>query len=112
MEYLANKVMNKGYRVGDYRQIESDLLDSEECLPEPSTVSVGTASASLAKAILADLYLTWGGWPGRMRPQVSPRLRQRPRRLDYNYHLLLSIGAMWTIAGGQSRETIFSRICK
>jgi len=34
---------------------------------------VGRASASLQKPILADLYLTWVGWPVEGCVQVSPR---------------------------------------
>jgi hypothetical protein len=92
----------------NYRQIESDLLIAEELLPEPSTVSVGRASASFAKAILADLYLTWGGWPVKDASKYPLAASKAKEIMDYNYHLLLPLEQLWTIAGGQSRETIFS----
>ena len=92
----------------NYMQIESDLQIAELSLPEPNTVSVGRASASFAKAILADLYLTWTGWPVKDISKYPMAAAKAKEIIDYNYHSLLPLDQLWTIAGAESRETIFS----
>lgn len=92
----------------NYRQIESDLQIAEVSLPVPGTEEEGRASASLAKSVLADLYLTWAGWPVKDVNKYPLAAAKAKEIIDYNYHELIPIDQLWTLAGGDSKETIFS----
>jgi hypothetical protein len=92
----------------NYEQIEGDLLIAEKSLPRPGTESVGRASAGLAKTVLADLYLTWAGWPVKDVTKYPLAAAKAKEVIDYNYYTLLPIAQLWTLAGAQSTETIFS----
>ncbi len=92
----------------NYQLIESDLLIAEQSLPKPGTEEVGRASAGFAKTILADLYLTWAGWPVKDASKYPLAAAKAKEVIDYNYYTLLPIEQLWTLAGGQSKETIFS----
>lgn len=92
----------------NYQQIESDLLIAEVSLPAPGLQKPGRASASLAKAVLADLYLTWSGWPVKDANKYPLAAAKAKEIIDYNYYDLIPIEDLWTISGAESRETIFS----
>jgi hypothetical protein len=92
----------------NYKQIESDLLIAEKSLPKPGTEAIGRASAGFAKAVLADLYLTWAGWPVKDASKYPLAATKAKEIIDYNYYTLLPITQLWTFAGGKSTETIFS----
>jgi starch-binding outer membrane protein, SusD/RagB family len=92
----------------NYKQIESDLLIAEVSLPRPGLEKEGRASASLAKSVLADLYLTWAGWPMKDVSKYPLAAAKAKEIIDYNYHQLIPIAQLWTMAGAESRETIFS----
>ena len=92
----------------NYKQIESDLLIAEVSLPVPGTEEEGRASASLAKSVLADLYLTWAGWPVKDVNKYPLAAAKAKEIIDYNYHELIPIDQLWTLGGGDSKETIFS----
>lgn len=94
--------------LANYQQIESDLLIAEVSLPLPGTELEGRASASLAKSILADLYLTWAGWPVKDVTKYPLAAAKAKQIIDYNYHQLIPIDQLWTLAGAESKETIFS----
>ncbi len=92
----------------NYMQIESDLLIAEASLPSPGTESEGRASAGFAKAVLADLYLTWAGWPVKDNFKYQLAANKAKEIIDYDYYTLLPIEELWTLEGAESTETIFS----
>lgn len=92
----------------NYKQIESDLLIAEVSLPLPGSEELGRASASLAKSILADLYLTWSGWPVKDTSKYPLAAAKAKEIIDYGYYELLPINELWTLAGAESKEAIFS----
>jgi hypothetical protein len=94
----------------NYKQIESDLLIAEKTLPAPGSQGVGRASAGFAKTILADLYLTWAGWPVKDASKYALAAAKSKEVIDYNKYSLLPIAQLWTLDGGKSAETIFSFI--
>lgn len=94
--------------LANYEQIESDLLIAEASLPEPGSEAPGRASASLAKSVLADLYLTWSGWPVKDDSKYQLASATAKEIIDYGYHELVAIEDLWTLNGAESRESIFS----
>lgn len=92
----------------NYQLIESDLKIAQEFLPKPGSQQIGRASASLAKAILADLYLTWAGWPVKDVAKYPLAAAKAKEIIDYNYHELLPIDKLWLKEGSDSKEAIFS----
>lgn len=92
----------------NYMQIESDLLIAELSLPLPGNEAAGRASAGFAKAVLADLYLTWAGWPVKDDTKYPMAALKAKEVIDYNYYTLLPIDQLWTLIGAESTETIFS----
>lgn len=92
----------------NYTQIEADLLIAQQFLPKPGANQIGRASASLAKAVLADLYLTWAGWPVKDASKNALAAAKAKEIIDYNYHELLPIDKLWLKTGSDSKEAIFS----
>jgi hypothetical protein len=92
----------------NYQQIESDLLIAELSLPTPGSQAIGRASASLAKAVLADLYLTWAGWPVKDATKNQMAANKAKEIIDYSYHELIPIDELWLLSGADSKEAIFS----
>lgn len=92
----------------NYKQIESDLLIAEKYLPTPGSEAEGRASAGFAKSVLADLYLTWAGWPVKDVSKYALAAAKAKEIIDYNHYTLLPIDQLWTLAGAKSTETIFS----
>ena len=93
----------------NYQQIESDLLIAEAALPKPGTTSnVGRASSSAAKTLLADLYLTWGGWPVKDNSKYAFAAAKAKEVIDMGYHKLLPINQLWLLSNQNSLESIFS----
>ncbi|MFS4493434.1 RagB/SusD family nutrient uptake outer membrane protein [Maribacter sp. 2308TA10-17] len=94
--------------LANYEQIESDLLIAEVSLPVPGSEESGRASAALAKSVLADLYLTWAGWPVKDISKHQLVATKAKEIIDYGYHELVPIEDLWTLEGAESRESIFS----
>ncbi|HEU0228448.1 MAG TPA: RagB/SusD family nutrient uptake outer membrane protein [Arachidicoccus soli] len=92
----------------NYKQIESDLKIAEQSLPTPGAESVGRASAGFAKSVLADLYLTWAGWPVKDASKYPLAAAKAKEVIDYNYYTLLPISQLWTMSGGNSKEGILA----
>ena len=92
----------------NYKQIESDLLIAQTSLPAPGAEAPGRATAGFAKTILADLYLTWAGWPVKDVTKYPLAAAKAKEVIDYNRYTLLPVNQLWTLAGGRSTETIFS----
>jgi hypothetical protein len=94
--------------LANYQQIERDLLTAEKSLPRPGAESVGRASAGFAKTILADLYLTWAGWPVKDASKNALAAAKAKEVIDYAYYTLLPLSQLWTLNGAISTETIVS----
>ena len=93
----------------NYLHIEEDLLFAEINLPPPSgTSNVGRASSSAAKTLLADLYLTWAGWPVKDATKYAMAAMKAKEVMDLNYHTLLPIDELWLLENQNSKESIFS----
>jgi len=92
----------------NYQLIESDLLIAEEFLPIPGEEPQGRASAALAKSILADLYLTWAGWPVKDALKNQLAADKAKEIIDYNFYNLVPLEDLWSKEGGDSKEVIFS----
>ncbi|KAA5824806.1 RagB/SusD family nutrient uptake outer membrane protein [Algibacter amylolyticus] len=92
----------------NYQLIESDLLIAEAILPVPGTEDTGRASAGFAKTVLADLYLTWAGWPVKDASKYQLAATKSKEVIDFNYYELIPIEDLWTTEGAVSRETVFS----
>jgi hypothetical protein len=93
----------------NYLLIEDDLRFAEEYLPGPGEVkAVGKVSAAAAKAVLADLYLSWGGWPLKDGSKYKLAAEKAKEVMDLNYFELLPIDKLWLEDNGNSRESVFS----
>ena len=93
----------------NYQHIEVDLLYAEANLPAPgTTANVGRASAAAAKTILADLYLTWAGWPVKDTSKNTLAANKAKEVIDMGYHSLLPIDQLWLLENANSKESIFS----
>ena len=95
--------------LANYMHIEDDLLIAEQNLPAPDAVNdVGRVSAGAAKALLADVYLTWAGWPVKDASKLQPAAAKAKEVIDMNYYELVPIDQLWTLEGQNSRESVFS----
>jgi hypothetical protein len=94
--------------LSNYKHIEEDLLIAESSLPSPSQVAPGRASSTFAKALLADLYLTWGGWPVKDASKFALAASKSKEIIDLGYHTLLPINQLWLLSGQNSKESVFS----
>ncbi len=93
----------------NYQHIEADLLIAEAGLPAPgATANVGRVSSAAAKTLLADLYLTWGGWPVKDQSKYVLAAAKAKEIIDTGYFTLLPIDELWLLENQNSREAIFS----
>ncbi|MCG8309043.1 MAG: RagB/SusD family nutrient uptake outer membrane protein [Cytophagales bacterium] len=93
----------------NYGHIENDLLIAEENLPAPDVVkSAGRASLAAAKTLLADLYLTWAGWPVKDNSKLASAVEKAKEVMDLNYFELMPIDELWLLSGQNSKESVFS----
>lgn len=93
----------------NYQHIEEDLKIAEANLPAPGAVkSVGRVSSAAAKTLLADLYLTWAGWPVRDQSKYQLAAAKAKEVIDMNYFELIPINELWLLRSQNSRESIFS----
>lgn len=106
--YLPTGEEQRATVLENYQQIESDLLVAEVSLPAPGSESEGRATAGFAKTVLADLYLTWAGWPVKDTSKYPLAASKAKEVIDYNHYTLLPIEQLWTFEGAQSTETVFS----
>lgn len=92
----------------NYLHIEEDLLIAEANLPEPGAVSnFGRVSSAAAKTLLADLYLTWGGWPVKdaSKYQLAANKAKEVMTMPFT---LLNIEDLWLLENSNNNESIFS----
>jgi hypothetical protein len=92
----------------NYQHIEADLLIAEANLPGPASTEVGRVSSAAAKTLLADLYLTWGGWPVKDNSKYQLAASKSKEVIDMGYHTLLPIHDLWLLENENSKESIFS----
>ena len=92
----------------NYKHIEEDLLIAEASLPSPSQAAPGRSSSTFAKAVLADLYLTWAGWPVKDVSKLPLAASKAKEIIDLGYHTLLPMNQLWLLSGQNSKEAIFS----
>ena len=92
----------------NYQHIENDLLIAETLLPGPAEVQTGRVSSALAKTILADLYLTWGGWPVKDESKYQLAANKAKEVIDTGAFTLLPIDELWLLENQNSSESIFS----
>mgnify|MGYP000527468455 CR=1 FL=1 len=93
----------------NYLHIEQDLKVAEATLPGPASVrEKGWASSVVAKALLADLYLTWAGWPVKDASKYVLAAAKAKEVIDMNYFELLPIDELWLLENQNSKEAIFS----
>lgn len=95
--------------LANYLHIEEDLIIAESNLPGPEAVkSVGRVSAGAAKALLADVYLTWAGWPVKDASKNQLAAAKAKEVIDLNYYSLMPIDQLWLLSGQNSNESVFS----
>ncbi len=93
----------------NYQLIEQDLLFAEANLPAPQNVTaVGKVSLAGAKTLLADLYLTWGGWPVKDASKYAMAAQKSKDVIDMNYYSLLPFDELWKQENQNSLESIFA----
>ena len=93
----------------NYQHIEADLLIAEANLPGPGDVTnFGRVSSGAAKTLLADLYLTWGGWPVNDSSKFADAAAKAEEVINMNYYSLLPIDELWLLENANSSESIFS----
>jgi hypothetical protein len=93
----------------NYSHIEQDLLIAADNLPGPGQVAnFGRVSSGAANALLADFYLTWGGWPIKDESKISLARDRAKMVIDLGYYLLMPIDELWLLSGQNSLESVFS----
>jgi hypothetical protein len=93
----------------NYGHISADLLIAEASLPLPGEVDApGRASAGAAKALLADVYLTWAGWPVKDVSKLQLAASKAKEVIDMGYYELLPIEDLWLFESQNSKESVFS----
>lgn len=93
----------------NYQHIEEDLVIAESKLPGPGNVkNSGRVSSGAAKALLADLYLTWAGWPVKDNSKMQQAASKAKEVIDMNYYELLPIDELWLLSSQNSKESVFS----
>lgn len=93
----------------NYGHIEEDFLFAEANLPGPGAVTnAGRASSAAATAALADLYLTWAGWPVKDETKYALAAQKAKAIIDLGYFELLPFDKLWLQANQNSKESIFS----
>ena len=93
----------------NYGHIEDDLLIAEANLPAPNAVKAhGRASAAAAKSLLAEVYLTWGGWPIKDDSKISLAALKASEVIGMNYFELMPIDELWLLSSQNSKESVFS----
>ncbi len=93
----------------NYKIIEADLQIAITKLPGPAAVTnVGRVSSAAAKALLADLYLTWAGWPVKDESKYALAAGLAKEVIDLNHFALLDIDKLWLHESQNSLESVFS----
>lgn len=93
----------------NYLHIEEDLVIAQGNLPDPGEVTdIGRISSGAAKTVLAELYLTWAGWPVKDDSKAALAASKAKEVIDMNYYELLPIEELWALSGQNSKESVWS----
>lgn len=106
--YLPTGDEQRATVLENYQHIEADLLTAEANLPTPGNTAPGRVSSGAAKALLADLYLTWAGWPVKDNSKYQLAADKAKEVIDMGYYTLLPIDQLWLLQNQNSSESIFS----
>jgi len=96
-----------------YKLIESDLLNAEK-LMQNKKLDAGRASKGAASALLADVYLTEGGWPINDNSKYALAAAKAKEVIDnkatYGFDLVADINTLWqnTRLGTTTSEEVFA----
>ncbi|WP_143305897.1 RagB/SusD family nutrient uptake outer membrane protein [Chitinophaga vietnamensis] len=96
-----------------YKLIESDLQQAEKLMPN-TKAAPGRASAGTAKALLADVYLTEGGWPIKDASKYALAAAKAKEVIDnkgaYGFDLVPDLAQLWsgTPASIGTAEEVFA----
>lgn len=96
-----------------YKLIESDLLNAEKLMADKKKDD-GRTSKGAASALLADVYLTEGGWPqndvSKYAMAAAKAKEVIDRKSSYGFDLVADISALWqsTKIGSATAEEVFS----
>lgn len=96
-----------------YKLIESDLSNAEK-LMQNRKLDEGRASKGAASALLADVYLTEGGWPINDNSKYALAAAKAKEVIDnkaaYDFDLVPDINTLWqdTKAGIATSEEVFA----
>ena len=66
------------------------------------------SSVTAAKALLANVYLTWAGWPVKDNSKLNLAALKASEVIGLNYHELLPIDELWLLSNQNSKESVFS----
>lgn len=92
----------------NYKNIEADLKIAELNLPGPAAVaSSGRVSNAAAKALFAEFYMSWAGWPLKDASKYALAAQKAKDIINLNYFQLIPIDQLWLTSGGNSKESIF-----
>ena len=93
----------------NYLQIEQDLMIAEVNLPNPDEVAnVGRVSTAAAKALFAEFYMHWAGWPLKEHSKYALAAQKAKDIISLGFFELLPIEKLWLLENQNSRESIFS----
>src|SRR5690625_4993257 len=91
-----------------YKLVESDLKDAAENLPESWGKPTGRITSGAARTALADLYLTWAGWPVKDESKYSLAAEVAKEVMESGvYSLLDNYGDLWQPDADFNGEDIF-----
>jgi len=99
----------------EYEFIECDLLKATELLPDnnnTSRVPYQTPHRGTAKALLAELYLSWAGYPIKDETKYTLAASTAAEVIDssgyYGFELLPDFADLWNKSGRYNNESVFS----
>lgn len=97
-----------------YELIEKDMQDALELLPDNyanARIPGETPNKGTAKALLAEIYLSWAGFPVNDNSKYAEAARLSGEVIQqaeyYNYTLLPDIADLWTAKNRHNQEDIF-----
>ena len=97
-----------------YELIESDMLKALELLPDnylKARIAGETPHKGVAKALLAEVYLAWAGFPINDQSKYAEAARLSGEVIQqadyYNFGLLDDIADLWKIRYRHNQENIF-----
>lgn len=94
-----------------YNLIVSDLQKAEEFLPDKWNNQPGRANKGAAKAVLAKVYLTMGGWPLKQQDKYALAAAKAKEVIDnagtYGFTLLNNFSDLWKVRNKNNAEGVF-----